>query len=108
MIAAICNQGQCYLSLTQVNTDSDIMKLFLGRLCETLAKENQAYRDDTIFLLDGAAYHRSEMTREFYKKLQVKIILSAPYSYSGAPIESFFGYFKQTNLNIDGKKLGKK
>ena len=94
MIAAICSRGQCYLSLTQVNTDSDIMKLFLDRLCQILSKENPAYRDNTVFLLDGAAYHRSGMTREFYKKLQVKIMLSAPYSYSGAPIESFFGYFK--------------
>ena len=73
-----------------------------------LNKEDPLFRQNTVFLLDGASYHKSKETRAYYDKLKLKIMLSAPYSYSGAPIELFFGYFKQTNLNIQGQRLGKK
>ena len=66
MIAAICSDGKLYIALTQVNTDSDVMMLFLDHLSKLLAKENSRFRDNTVFLLDGARYHTSTATRAFY------------------------------------------
>ena len=41
-------------------------------------------------------------------KLGIKVMLSAPYSYAGAPCELFFAYFKQGYLNKRGESTGKK
>ena len=37
MIAAIDTEGHMYLSLTQFNTDSDVMLMFLSRLAQLLS-----------------------------------------------------------------------
>jgi chlorite dismutase len=59
MIAAIDTDGRLYLSLTQFNTDGDVMLMFMSRLANVLSEENKDWRDDTYWLLDNAAYHRS-------------------------------------------------
>ena len=101
IIAGLSSAGKVYLSLTTVNTDSEIMMLFIGWLCKTLARENPQYRQTTVFLLDGASYHRSKETRTYFDRLGLKLMLSAPYSYSGAPVEQLFAYFKKVQLNVD-------
>ncbi len=68
--------------------------LYLSKLASLLTSENKDWRKNTVFLLDGASYHKSDETRTFLSSLGVKVILSAPYSYSSAPIELFFAYFK--------------
>ena len=87
IIAALSSTGKIYLSLTQVNTDSEIVMIFVGWLCKTLVKENPNYRATTVFLIDGASYQRSKETRTYFDRLGLKLMISAPYSYSGAPIE---------------------
>ena len=59
-------------------------------------------------MLDGAKYHTSTATRQMLKTLGVNYIISAPYSYDTAPVELFFGYFKQEQINPDKEKTGKK
>ena len=60
MIAAIDTEGELYLSLTQFNTDSDIMLMFMTRLALILTEERNDWRKDTYWLLDNAPYHRSK------------------------------------------------
>ena len=76
MIAAIDTEGELYLSLTQFNTDSDVMLMFLSRLAELLTKERGNWRQDTYWLLDNASYHRSREVRRHLLNLGVKVILS--------------------------------
>ena len=59
MIAAVDTDGRLYLSLTQFNTDADVMLMFLSRLAMVLSQEDPNWREDTYLLLDNAAYHRS-------------------------------------------------
>ena len=75
MIAGIDTDGRLYLSLTQQNTDSDVMLMFLSRLANLLSQEDKDWRDDTYWLLDNAAYHRSKEVRQCLIKLGVKTIL---------------------------------
>ena len=65
------------------------------------------WREETIFLLDGAAYHKSEETRKSLQHLGMQVVLSAPYSYQGAPAELWFGHLKQSDWNEEGIKTGK-
>ena len=52
------------------------MLMFLSRLANLLSQEDKDWRDDTYWLLDNAAYHRSKEVRQCLIKLGVKTILS--------------------------------
>ena len=66
------------------------------------------WRDNTVFLLDGATYHTGSKVREYMRKLQLDIIWSGPYSYDAAPIELVFGHLKLGEINTECQKTGKK
>ena len=108
LIAALDTEGRVYFSLTQANTDQNVMLVFLRHLILTLDEERPNWREDTIILLDGARYHTGEDIREFLHKLQLPVIWSAPYSYATAPIELIFGGLKLGEHNPDRLPTGKK
>ena len=76
MIAAVDTNGRLYLSLTQINTDQDVMLMFLSRLALILSAEDPNRREETYLLLDNAAYHRAKEVRDHLLKLGAKVILS--------------------------------
>ena len=108
LIAAIDTDGRIWYSLNQANTNSSIMLLFLTNLCDKLDRETPNWRKNTVILLDGARYHTSDETRLFLKKLKVKVIYSAPYSYTAASIERLFAAIKLGELNPHSLPTGKK
>ena len=108
MIAALDTEGHLYLSLTQQNTDNNVMLMFLSRLANVLSQEDKDWREDTYWLLDNASYHRSDDVRRCLVKLGVKIILSGQYAYSAAPCERFFAYYKREDQNPTWVKTTKK
>ena len=107
MIAALDTDGNLYMSLTQTNTDSDCMMVFMSHLCTVLSAEQSDWRDDTYWLLDNATYHRSQEVREHLRLLGVKVVLSGQYAYSAAPIELFFSYYKREDQNPERLATGK-
>ena len=48
LILALDNYGQSYIALTQVNTDSDVMILFLRDLIKQLNEEDRRWRSKTF------------------------------------------------------------
>jgi len=46
--------------------------------------------------------------REYFRKLEVQVIYSGPYSYSAAPIEMVFGALKRGELNPERRSIGKR
>ena len=56
-IAALDTEGNIYLSLTQINTDTKVMKLYLFHLIDLLNTERPGWTEDTVLLLDNAKYH---------------------------------------------------
>ncbi len=108
MIAALDTQGCIYYSLTQANTDQNVMMIFLIHLVNLLDLERPSWREDTVLLLDGARYHTGSTVREYMRKLDLQVIWSGPYSYSTAPIETVFATLNFGELNPDRKGTGKK
>ena len=108
LIAALDTEGCIYYSLTQANTDQNVMLVYLQYLVEQLDLSRPSWRDETVLLLDGARYHTGSKVREYLRKLDLQVIWSAPYSYSTAPIEMVFGNLKFGELNVDKKATGKK
>ena len=68
--------------------------MLLSWLAQVFTQEEKDWRSNTVFLLDGASYHRAESTKAHFKRLGVDVVLSAAYSYDAAPCELFFAYFK--------------
>ncbi len=64
MIAALDTDGRVYISLTQFNTDADVMLMFLSRLANVLTQEDKDWRNNTVWLFDNAAYHRASDVKE--------------------------------------------
>ena len=72
MIAAVSSKGHVWLSLTQCNTDENVMMMFLSRLCQVFTQQfSNNWRDEIVLLMDGASYHRSAATRECISHLRV-------------------------------------
>ena len=86
MIFIISSEGYVWLSLTQVNTDEDVMQLYLSKLAQVFTKQfGRDWRQQIVVLMDGASYHRSKETRSCIKHLKMRVVLSSPYSYAAAP-----------------------
>ena len=89
-------------------TNAEVMLLFLSSLIRKLDGELLFWRDDTVFLLDGAKYHVSDHTRTVVMRLGLKVIYSGPYSYSAAPAELLFRCLKMGELNKEQKPTTKR
>ena len=96
------------MALTMCTTESDVICLFLKELFAVIELERPDYRQNTILLIDGAPYHRSAETHNFLCNLGVKVVMGGPYGYQAAPIESFFAALKNSDLNPELMKTGKK
>ena len=108
MIAAVDTEGQVYLSLTMFNTDTNVMLMFLSRLASLLTQENADWRSNTVILLDGAPYHKSEETKAHMIKLGLTVCFTAVACYDSSPIEFFFAWFKKEELNPENLPTGKR
>jgi hypothetical protein len=96
------------VALTQVNTDASIMQLYLHNLTQTLDAERPDWREDTVFLLDGARYHTCQSTKDMMRRLRIPVLFTGPYSYDAAPCELWFASLKHGDLNPLQMPTGKK
>ena len=69
VIGAVDTEGQVYVSLTQVVTDNEIIKLFLSKLAIRLDSEQANWREKSILMMDSAKYHTSEEVKNHLKTL---------------------------------------
>ena len=104
---AIDNHGAIYASLTQVNTNSTIMGLYIRELVKQLDSEDLNWRRYTIILHDGAAYCRSQAFLKVLKELHVPWMISSPHSYNISWVELLFGAIKTGVLNPNDEATGK-
>ena len=77
LIVAVSTEGEVWASLTQCNTDTDVMMMFMSRLASVLSAESSKWRENTVFTMDGAPYHKS--SRALFKHLGLRVAITAPY-----------------------------
>ena len=99
MITALDTDGRLGASLTQANTDSDVMTNFLRYLVHEIYREIPGYLESAHIFLDGAAWHTCAEMKERLARMWLPVIYSGPYSYSTAPIELVFAALKLGELN---------
>ena len=66
MIAAIDNFGEAYLSVLQTNNNQYTYSEFVSELVMILDSDRSDWRDDTIWLVDGAKMHTAETVKKIY------------------------------------------
>ena len=108
MILAIDNTGRQYFSLTQSNSNSIMMRIYVRELVKTLDSDRPEWRRDTVIIWDGASYHQSDSTMKLLKALKVPIMILAPHSYNVAPCELYFARFKSADINPRKVASGKR
>ena len=99
MIMAMDTNSRIFACLTQVNTDSKVMGVYINELIKTLNKQDVNWRKSHILLVDGAKYHQSTNTFNVLKQLKVPIMILSPHSYNAAPIEMLFSAIKSNDMN---------
>ena len=108
MIIALDTWGNIYLSLTQCNTNNQIMSIFFRNLVLKLDQQDPHWRNDTVITLDNAPYHSTPSTMAMFENLRIPILFTGPHSYDFAPCENVFAWFKSEDFNPLRLPLGKK
>ena len=101
-------EGDVYVSLTQVNTDTPIMKMYLSRLSMELDADRPDWRMNTVVLMDGASYHVNDEIVSHLSHLKMPVIFTGPRSYDASPCELLFAHLKAIDLNPYEVATGKK
>ena len=96
---ALSSEGDIYSSITQINTDSKVMGIYLKELVRQLDKRDLNWRKTHVFLVDGASYHQANSTFNTLRDLRIPIMLLSPFSYDAAPIEKIFNAIKSGDIN---------
>ena len=107
LILAVDSMGNAYASLTQVNSGSKVMCLYIRELVKVLDKERGDWRRQLTVCIDGAAYHVSTETMVMFRTLRVPLMVLGPHGYAVAPCELAFAAIKSLNLNPDQLATGK-
>ena len=108
MIVGVDTLGNIYLSLTQSNSNSQIMDIFFRYLDQLLEKERKNWKKNTVIILDNAPYHNSSATLKTFESLKLPIMFTGPHSYDASPYELFFAQFKSVDINPRHLPMGKK
>lgn len=66
MVAAVDNYGDAYLALLQANNNQYTYAEFVRELAHNLDSERASWRQDTIWLVDGAKMHSTELVKGIY------------------------------------------
>ena len=108
LISALDTDGNIWFSLTQVNTDSDVMTTFLRYLTRQLDLETPGWQENSTILLDNASWHSNVIMKERLARMALPVIYSGPYAYGAAAIELVFAALKLGDLNPERLPTGKK
>ena len=80
MLTAVSSDSDVYIALAQSNSNQSLMSLFWRSLASTLDKERPDWRKNTLFTMDGAAYHSGEEALNILKQLKINILMLGPHS----------------------------
>ena len=108
MIAAVTSAGGFYYTVNYGRTNSNTFFYFLMKVMNHLESISSTWRDEYIFLVDNASYHRSKDNMARYCTLGVPILFLGPYHFRLAPVELMFCYIKERNLNTLFSKVSSK
>ena len=78
VIAALDMQGSVYISVLQINTNTDVMLCFLTKLATILQREDAQFRKTVCIVLDGSAVNRNPLVKSHLVNLGIDYMISSP------------------------------
>jgi len=108
MIVGVDTLGNVYLSLTQSNSNSQVMEMFFRHLDAKIEKERKNWRKEAVLIIDNAPYHTSGASMKAFERLKLPLMLTGPHSYDASPCELFFAQFKSADINPRHIPMGKR
>ena len=75
MLTAVDTLGNVYIALAQSNSNQSMMALFWRALAKKLDKERPGWRKNTLWTMDGAAYHSGEESLKLLKELKIQVLM---------------------------------
>ena len=107
MIVAMDTEGEVFLSLTQSNTNSQVMEIFMRQLVLKLDGRDANLRSHSVIMMDNASYHTTPTLLNVLELLNIPVLFTGPHSYQACPIETFFAAFKVADINPRKVATGK-
>jgi transposase len=95
----VSSKGEAFFTINNGITNKYTILYFILKLVEHLDSRNKHWRSKVIFMLDNASYHKSKLMRGFLSRLNIPLMFLGPYHFKMAPIEIFFAYIKNRDLN---------
>ena len=106
LLVVLDNYCESYVAISQSNTNSNVITLFIRDLVRQLNEGDRHWRKKTLIFWDGAAYHQSAAIKNLLDELEVPIAINGPHSYDIAPVELWCSMFKRVNINPCRLKTG--
>jgi transposase len=99
IIAAISSKGEAYFTINNGITNSFTIMNFMVKLIEHLDFLDNNWRNNSIIMLDNARYHKSKLMINLFTRMKIPVMFLGPYHYKMAPVEMFFAFIKNRDLN---------
>jgi hypothetical protein len=88
-------RGEHYYAMVRNSNTQYTFSIFLEDLADRLDQENRKWRENTVFLMDNARLHLTQVVKEVIFKKRIPIFTSAPASFHCLPVEMVFAKVKQ-------------
>ena len=94
-IMSICSWGSWFLLLTNHTSNSDIFELFLNKLNDWIATNDNFQGKEVLIVMDNWSIHKSKQIMQKLKYMKWKVAFLPAYTPLFAPIEMWFSRIKQ-------------
>jgi hypothetical protein len=99
LFLGISSTYRTYASILQINTNSDVFRLFASKLVQLPTRQDPEWRSMMIWLLDGVKCQTCNQSRDHLMALGLRFVISSPYSFALSPVERAFSFLKAVDLN---------
>ena len=99
IIAGVSNRSEVFYTINYGRTNSISFGHFIWKLVDHLNGEDHRWRENTVLMFDNAMYHRSLYVQERLRLYKVPTLYLGPYHFKLAPVEMFFNFIKNRDLN---------
>ena len=105
LTVAISTRGRCAYSMHFEKNNTPAVVLFFKYLFLLLEKEDVDFAKKTIWLLDNAPIHKSELFLRWASNQPVKFAFLSTYSWTLAPVEKAFAHIKTQRYPIEEEDI---
>ena len=94
VIAAIWDSNLELVAISKSNTNGGVFAEFMKLLNEEMKKRYTELKERIVITLDGALYHWVKDVEEYWRKMDLMVVQTQPYTPQFSPVELFINWVK--------------